>query len=75
MTFAFLSHSSKDNLIVEELAKRLGEENIFYDKWNLDAGELLPSKLSEVIYDSKWFVLIASKNSMASSWVKYELNM
>lgn len=75
MTFAFLSHSSKDNLIVEELAKRLGEENIFYDKWNLDAGELLPSKLSEVIYDSKWFVLIASKNSMASSWVKYELNI
>jgi len=75
MTFAFLSHSSKDYLIVEELAKRLGEENIFYDKWNLDAGELLPSKLSEVIYDSKWFVLIASKNSMDSRWVKYELNI
>lgn len=75
MTFAFLSHSSKDKIIVEELANRLGKENIFYDKWDLDAGELLPSKLSEVIYDSKWFVLIASKNSMASRWVKYELNI
>lgn len=75
MTFAFLCHSSSDKQIVEELAKRLVEQNIFYDKWDLDAGDLLPAKLSEAIYESRWFILLASKKSMASRWVKFELNV
>lgn len=75
MTFAFLCHSSSDKQIVEKLAEKLGKENIYYDKWDLDAGDLLPAKLSEAIYESRWFILLASKKSMASRWVKFELNI
>lgn len=77
MTYAFLSHSSKDKQVVEELAQRLGKERVFFDKWDLEGGDVLPAKIAEGIVDpsSKWFILIASKDSMDSHWVKYEVNV
>ncbi len=74
---AFLSHSSKDQEVVDKLASKLGEKKVFYSKWDLDAGDLLPATLAEGLWDSdsKWFILIASKNSMDSKWVRYEINM
>jgi hypothetical protein len=52
----------------------LGQKNVFFDKWNLDEG-LLPSGIAKGVTDSNWFILIASKNSMESRWVKYEINL
>jgi len=75
MTFAYLCHSSSDKQIVDKLAEKLGKDNVFYDKWDLNAGDLIPSKLSDAVYESKWFVIIASKEAMISRWVKFELNI
>jgi hypothetical protein len=77
MAYAFLSHSSMDKQVVEKLAQRLGKERVFLDKWDLEVGDVLPAKIAEGIVDpsSKWFILIASKNSMDSRWVKYEVNV
>lgn len=75
MEYAFLCHSSNDKELVEHLANQLGAKNVFLDKWNLDAGDLLPSELAKGIVDSKYFVIIASKNSMVSRWVQYEVNL
>ena len=75
MNYAFISHSSSDKEIVEQLAQRLKKENVWCDLWDLNAGDLIPRKLSEAIQDSKWFVLIASQEAMESRWVRYELNI
>lgn len=75
MTFAFLSHSDKDESLVEFLAEKLTANNVFYDKWNLDVGKFLPTQIARGIYDAKWFVLLATKNSMASKFVSYEINL
>lgn len=75
MNYAFISHSSSDKEIAEQLTQRLGKETVWFDLWDLDAGDLIPRKLSEAIQDSKWFVLIASQKAMESRWVRYELNI
>lgn len=60
---------------MEKLAERLGQENFFFDKWDLDYGKYLPSEIAKGVYESKWFILIASKKAMESHWVKYEINL
>lgn len=75
MSYAFLSHSDKDEKLIESLAEQLSSEKVFYDKWNLDIGKLLPTQIARGIHDAKWFVLVATKNSMTSKFVKYEINL
>lgn len=71
----FISHSSKDKLFVLNIAERLKENNIWLDLWEMDAGDSLSEKIEKGIDDAKNFVIILSKNSIESRWVKYELNM
>jgi|GEM_PF-1744161 len=73
--YAFISHSSFDNDFAQKLGKNLEKKRIWVDFWNLDTGNLLPHSIADAINLSKWFILIASKRSMNSNWVKYELNM
>ena len=73
--YVFLSHSSADEELALAVASKLRGVGVWVDLWNLDAGDLLPSKIAEAIYGSKWFVLIASHKAVNSRWVKYELNM
>lgn len=75
MVYAFLSHSDKDEKLADSLAKQLTSEKVFYDKWNLEKGKFLPSQIARGIYDAKWFVLLATKNSIASKFVTYEINL
>lgn len=75
MSYVFLSHSSVDKELVELLAVRFGEENVFFDKWDLSAGRLIPSDIAQGVFGSSWFVIIASKAAMNSRWVKYEINL
>jgi len=73
--YVFLSHSSADESLALAVADKLRGVGVWVDLWNLDAGDLLPSKIAESIYASKWFVLIASHKAVSSRWIKYELNM
>ncbi|HEX8377842.1 MAG TPA: toll/interleukin-1 receptor domain-containing protein, partial [Pedobacter sp.] len=45
----FLSHSSKDKLIIRELADRLKADNIrvWYDDWIIKPGDSIPIKINE----------------------------
>jgi tetratricopeptide (TPR) repeat protein len=60
---------------VERIATKLGEKDVFLDKWVLDAGDILPSELARGIKDSNYFIIIASKQAMKSRWIKYEINL
>ncbi|WP_318310969.1 TIR domain-containing protein [Flagellimonas crocea] len=71
----FISHSSKDKKFVNEITNKLQKQNVWYDTWDLDVGDVLSDKIEEGIDESKNFLIILSKNSIDSSWVKYELNM
>lgn len=73
--YVFLAHSSTDEDLALAVADKLRSVDVWVDLWDLDAGDLLPSKIAEAIYGSKWFVLIASHKAVNSKWVKYELNM
>ncbi|MDY6965636.1 MAG: toll/interleukin-1 receptor domain-containing protein [Halobacteriota archaeon] len=75
MNYTFISHSSADEELAEQLAKRFKKEDVWFDKWNLDVGDLIPQGLAEAIHESKWFILIASREAMESRWVRYELNI
>lgn len=74
-TKTFISHSSKDKPIVKELAEKLQKENIWFDAWDMDLGDVLSEKIEKGIDDSKNFLIILSENSINSKWVQYELNM
>lgn len=72
----FLSHSSKDKPFVEKLAKdilRLDIE-VWLDKWEMKVGDSLFDKIEEGLETSDYLIIILSKNSVNSSWVRKELN-
>ncbi len=71
----FISHSSSDKSLVRDLAERLRKENVWFDLWDMDAGDVLSEKIETGIDEAKNFLIILSKNSIKSNWVKYELNM
>jgi Flp pilus assembly protein TadD len=70
----FLSHSSSDSTIVKIIGQELKKVGVWVDFWDLDVGDLIPNTIAEAIHGSKWFLLIASKSSVKSKWVKYEIN-
>ena len=40
MAKAFLSHSSRDKVLVEKIATKLGKNNCHYDKFTFEAGNI-----------------------------------
>lgn len=75
----FISHSSKDESVSLEIATaledRFGKEKVWIDFFNLSVGDELLPVISKAIGKAKWFILIASKTSMKSSWVKHEAKL
>lgn len=73
-TRVFLSHSSKDKWIVNQIATDLVNLGIapWLDEWEIRAGESIPQKISVGIKDSKCVVVFLSKNAVASKWVERE---
>jgi tetratricopeptide (TPR) repeat protein len=71
-TLAFLSHATADKPFVEAVAKRLGRQQVQFDKWVFDVGEDFESAIQAALGKSAVFVLFASKASLASYWVKFE---
>jgi len=72
----FIAHSSANKDFVDELAANLTRNRVevWYDKWEMKVGDSLRQKLSEGISGSKFMVVVLSKESLESKWVKEEFN-
>ncbi len=70
---AFLSHSSVDKGFVEATARRLGRRRINFDIWAFETGESFIQAIRKAIAGSDFFVLFASRESLKSLWVKFEI--
>ena len=70
---AFLSHSSKDKEFVQAVARELGRQYCIFDERSFDNGREFKESILEGINTSSIFVLFASKNSLTSDWVNFEI--
>lgn len=72
----FVSHASADKPFVDQLVADLAARSIpvWYDKLDLRVGESVPGAINAGLSDSKYFAIVLSKASVASSWVREELN-
>jgi len=70
---AFLSHSSKDKFIVEEIAKNLPGNLCVYDKFSFEEGKLSINEITTNLDKSGIFVFFISQHSLNSEWVKKEI--
>ncbi len=73
-TKVFISHSSKDKKLVDRIVDDLRSKGIsvWYDKFEIQAGDNIVEKINEGLKDSKYLVLILSPNALGSSWVNEE---
>lgn len=72
----FISYSHEDKGFVEWLKDNLqglGLE-IWYDQQELQLGDSIKSKITEGIQSSSIFIVVLSRVSKKSNWVRYELN-
>ncbi len=76
MTGVFISYSSKDKVFAARLASDLKAKGlrVWYDQWELRVGDSLLDKIGAGISSNDYLVVILSKSSVASEWVKKELN-
>ena len=73
----FISHTAADNAFVRRLAKRLEKShfNIWLDEHDLIAGDPLPESVGKALQAAKVILVVVSKASVASKWLRYELNV
>lgn len=73
---AFISYSQKDKEYVRELKARLENDGakIWIDDVEINIGDHLIDKISEAIKENKYMVVVLSRNSVESNWVKQELS-
>jgi len=70
----FLSHNHNDKPRVRQLAERLKRAGlrVWFDEWNIKAGEIIALKVDEGLERSRVLVLCISPNALASGWVALE---
>jgi hypothetical protein len=73
---AFLSHSSKDKSFVRHLAADLVAHGVkvWLDEQQILVGDSIPEKIAQGLAESDFFLIVVSRNSLESPWVKKELN-
>ena len=71
----FISYNKADRDFAESLALNLvqAKQNVWIDKWELNAGDSLISKIEEALGDANAILVLLSKNSVESEWCKKEL--
>ena len=74
MARAFLSHSTEDKPYVDTVAHRLSRSRVLYDRQDFEPGEDFRDSIRRGLDESSVFVLFASARSLASSWVKFEID-
>ena len=70
---AFLSHSSHDKEFVRAIAKELGRQFCVFDEQAFSTGDEFKTSIEKGLDESDIFVLFASKHSLESIWVNYEI--
>jgi hypothetical protein len=71
----FISYSSADRAFVEDLVKKLNERlvDVWYDKWEVKVGDSIIERINEGLDKADYLIVVLSKNSVKSRWVKLEL--
>jgi hypothetical protein len=72
----FISHASADKAFADKLVADLAAHSIpvWYDKFELRIGESVPEAINAGLSTSKYFAIVLSRASVASVWVREELN-
>src|SRR5262245_46945145 len=72
----FISYSHSDRKFVNELVDKLQKSGvgIWIDQWQIKVGDSITGKINEGIGVSDFLVVVLSKASVSSKWVKEELN-
>ncbi len=74
MAKLFISHSSKDKKVVQQLAldlKGLGHQ-VWLDQWEIRVGDCIVSKVQTGLAQADYVVLVLSKHAVDSGWVEKE---
>ncbi len=69
---AFLSHSSRDKPLVEEVAEHLGAAQVEFDSSTFDSGLLNVEAIHAALKRSSIFVLFLTQDALESSYVRFE---
>jgi hypothetical protein len=68
----FVSHSSADKDLVEEVIRTIPKSHVFYDIRTLMPGAHTIQALQDAIAEASVFALFVSPNTPGSCWVEYE---
>ncbi|MEH2183161.1 TIR domain-containing protein [Nostoc sp.] len=70
----FLSYSTKDKVIVHDLAKRLKNDavRVWLDAWVIEPGDSIPLKIQQGVEQSRTLLMCMSPNYFKSEWGKLE---
>jgi hypothetical protein len=73
---AFLCYAWEDKAAARSFSLGLGQYGVTtsLDEAEMRPGDRLVDKLAEAIHDSRWFIILLTANSVAKSWVKFELS-
>ncbi len=73
--FVFLSHNKADKTVARSLGAYLvlAGANVWFDEWEIRAGDSIPGKLNDGLADFDVFILLWSGNAARSNWVRREL--
>jgi len=72
---AFLSHSSSDKGVVDQVANGLKRSRVWLDQMNIETASDIRDALLRGLESSDVFVLFASMKALKSDWVKWEVNI
>lgn len=75
MMKAFISHSSVQKDFAQELVKEIGRDFCYIDCYDFQAGNLSKSEIEDKITKSDIFVLLISRESLDSDWVRFEMRL
>lgn len=73
MNRAFLSHSSEQKDLVEQVAKNLGKASCVFDNFEFEAGMPIFEEIKKGIGECDVFVFFISDDALDSEWVKKEV--
>ena len=72
----FISHNVLDKPVVEPIAlglrEKYGQDQIFYDSWSIQPGEVIIDRMNDGLEGCKVFLFFISKNSLNSKMVDIE---